>query len=158
MYSDPVVAAPNASPSTAETGAAITFTASPSGGSGGYSYGWNGLPTPCSGTGTAAPVCHPASAGVYSVSVAVTDSNGYLVTSAPLSYTVEVGPAVTVPTATPTGPIDFGGSVNFSTVASGGVGPYALTWQNLPMGCLSVNASTINCVPSTSGSWPVRSR
>ncbi len=62
---------------------------------------------------------------------------------------------MTVPTATPTGPIDFGGSVNFSTVASGGVGPYALTWQNLPTGCLSVNASTINCVPSTSGSWPV---
>ena len=153
--SDPVVGVPAASPASAETGSAIDFTVAPSGGSGGYAYLWSDLPTPCAGADTAAPICHPATPGAYSISVNVTDSNGVSVTSALLSYTVAAGPELTVPTATPRGPIDLSQSVTFSTVATGGVSPYSFAWQDLPTGCSSANASSVSCTPTAAGAWTI---
>ncbi|HKN06849.1 MAG TPA: thermopsin family protease [Thermoplasmata archaeon] len=153
--SDPVVGTPNANPTTVETGAPVTFTASPSGGSGGYSYSWTHLPTPCTAASSAAPTCHPSTAGTYAVSVSVTDSNGYEVTSSTLDYTVAAGPSVSIPTATPAGPIDLGGQANFSATASGGVGPYSYSWQNLPTGCTSANLPILECRPTASGTASV---
>lgn len=153
--SDPVVGTPSANPTTVETGAAVTFTASPSGGSGGYSYGWTHLPTPCTAASSASPTCHPSTSGTYAVSVRVTDSNGWGVTSSTLDYTVATGPSVSIPIATPAGPIDLGGQANFSATASGGVSPYSYTWQDLPAGCTSTNLPTLECRPTASGSKSV---
>jgi large repetitive protein len=149
--SDPVAGAPHGSPATAETGVAVTFTASPSGGSGNFTFIWAHLPSPCTATSSASPICHPATAGVYPVSVNVTDSNGYEVRSSVLDYTVTAGPTVGAPVAKPTGPIEVGESVNFSVTANGGEGPYTYTWQALPTGCSSVNAPSLACRPTAAG-------
>jgi hypothetical protein len=154
--SDPAVGTPSGSPSTVETGAAVSFTASPAGGSGNYTFAWTGLPSPCTATLSTAPVCHPATAGSYSVSVTVTDSNGFKVTSSPLDYAVEAGPVVSAPVATPPTSIDLGGQVNLSVTASGGVGSYTYTWQNLPVGCFSVDSPSFECHPTAAGTSSIR--
>jgi hypothetical protein len=153
--SDPVVGSPGGSPGTVETGAAVTFTATPSGGSGNFTYLWAGLPMPCTGTLSSAPVCRPAMAGGYSVSVTVTDSNGDRVTSSPLAYEVAAGPSVSPLVATPPTSIDLGESVNFSATAHGGTGSYTYTWQGLPAGCTSVDAPSFVCRPSAAGTSSV---
>jgi hypothetical protein len=148
---DPTVGTPGAVPSTVESGAPVTFSASPSGGSGGYTYSWSGLPSPCTGTTGASPSCHPGSTGPYTVSVTATDSNGYSVTSGTLDFTVSAGPQVATPVASPSGPIDLGQSVNFTVGATGGTGDYRYAWAGLPAGCTSANAAYVECVPTAGG-------
>jgi len=150
--SDPTVGTPSADPSTAETGAAVTFRVSASGGSGVYSFSWANLPSPCTSTASASPSCHPATVGDYSVSVSVTDSHSYRVTSGVVDFSVTAGPSLSALVATPSGPIDPGQWTNFSTTASGGIPPYSYTWQDLPDGCSSADVATLSCEPNGSGS------
>ncbi len=149
--SDPTVGIPTADPSTVETGASVSFRASPSGGTGVYSYSWEYLPYPCTATTTASPSCNPSTAGVYPVYVSVTDSHSYKVTSGVLDFSVVPGPALSTLVATPSGPIDLGESTNFSTTASGGISPYSYAWQGLPEGCTSADVPTLDCQPNSSG-------
>jgi hypothetical protein len=152
VSSDPVVATPGASPTSVETGELVSFTVSPSGGSGGFQYTWIGLPTPCIQTATSSPQCHPGSSGGYSVSVEVVDSNKYAVTSGTRSFTVSVGPMVTQPIATPNDQLDLGGHVNFSVTATEGDGLYTYAWVSLPAGCSSSDSSTLlDCTPTAVG-------
>ena len=153
--SDPEVSGPSAAPSSVETGASVTFHAAASGGSGGYAYGWSGLPTPCSGAGTDAPTCEPSAPGNYSVSVEVTDSHGGSVASGDLNYTVLEGPSISSPAASPGGPIELGAEVNFTVSASSGTPPYTISWSGLPTGCASANRSTIPCRPTAAGEFNI---
>ena len=153
--SDPVVGAPIGTPPTAETGAGVSFTVSPTGGTGVYAFSWAGLPAPCTNLSTAAPSCHPGATGVYSVTVGVTDSNGFGVTSSALTYTVTAGPSVDTPVATPAGPVDVGERVTFSVTAIGGVTPYAFEWHGLPQGCSSADLSSLVCTPTAGGTFEI---
>jgi hypothetical protein len=153
--SDPAIAQPGATPSTVETGAAVSFLASAMGGSGGYTFAWTGLPTPCAGITTSTPVCHPSTADTYAVSVNIADSNGFPASSVTLYYAVVTGPAVTGPLATPASPLDLGHSVNFSAMVIGGVGPYTYAWLGLPPGCPSVNGTSVVCTPLAAGTSSV---
>lgn len=153
--SDPTVGPPTANLSSAETGEAVSFSVSPAGGSGGYNFVWTDLPTPCTGSGTATVDCRPSVSGSYSISVSVTDSNGYTVTSPPLGFTVVGGPSVTTPTASPSADVDLGSSVQLSATASGGVSPYSFVWQNLPAGCASENSSSISCLATANGTFSI---
>ena len=153
--SDPSVATPSPSRASAETGQPVTFTAAPKGGATPYNYSWSGLPGPCTGAGTASPTCTPATAGSYSISVAVTDANDFRVVSASLSFTVLSGPYAPVPSASPADSIDVGQAVTFWSNASGGSGDYTYAWSGLPIGCLSVSAPEVRCVPSDAGAASV---
>ena len=155
VSSDPSVGTPSPSASEVETGAPVTFSVSPSGGVSPYSYEWSGLPGPCSGTGTAAPACTPATAGSYLIRVTVTDSNSYSVTSPTLTFPVQSGPSITTPAASPKGSVDLGETVEFSTSASGGSGGYSYTWTGLPTGCAPVSSAAVSCTPTATGLFSV---
>ena len=50
--------------------------------------------------------------------------------------------------------LDLGQSVTFYAVGvSGGDGAYGYTWSGLPGGCPAVNASSVTCAPSQTGSF-----
>ncbi len=156
---DPSMGNPTASPVSGgvDVGQPVTFTsATPSGGSGGYVYAWTSLPTGCSNSAASTDTCTPNTAGAYTVTVQVKDSNGFPVTGS-ISYSVDSDPTVGNPTASPgSGGVDVGQTVTFtSATPSGGSGGYAYSWTSLPTGCTSSGGSTDSCVPTGSGSFTV---
>ena len=158
VYEDPVVPAPGASPSTVDVGQSVTFTATPTLGSGGFRYSWSGLPPGCSGT-AATVTCQPAGAVTNtSVVVTVTDSVGVNATSPALRFTVFAVPAVTPPA--PSRPsADVGQSVTFtSSVVDPGSGQDTLVWSILPpagLGCPGGSGVALNCAPVLAGTYTV---
>jgi hypothetical protein len=155
VYLDPQVGNLTASVPSADTGQTVTFSAAVSLGSGGYTYVWSGLPG-CSGASD--PLrCTTTSAGVATISLAATDSNGFLVTTKPLSFTVHDDPTVTAPNATAAS-VDVNQSVTFNTTAALGTGVYSsYNWTGLPAGCRGTTASVV-CVPKAAGAVVVSVR
>jgi YVTN family beta-propeller protein len=92
----------SASPASAASGTTLTFTATASGGTGTPTYAWylNGSLV-ASSTGTTLTVTS-AGAGTYTVWVAVSDSVGARVASAPVSVLVSAPPSTTTPSSSST--------------------------------------------------------
>jgi DNA-binding beta-propeller fold protein YncE len=156
VFADPSATAPTASAgsasnvSEAAVGEAVTFREAPQGGTGNYSgFNWTGLPdgASCGGNGTAQLTCSFARSGRFSLSVALSDSNGARSGPSP-SLSFLVGPALAVgaPGANRTS-ADVGQPVTFHVAASGGSGSYArYRWAGLPDGaCLGSSTDTVNC-------------
>ncbi|MCI4358148.1 MAG: hypothetical protein L3J95_00715 [Thermoplasmata archaeon] len=87
IYPDPSVAAPALSSATIGLGGQVTFSADPTGGSGGYSYNWSGLPPGCAGR-SATIRCTPSATGTFAVAVSVRDSSGVTARSMGANLTV----------------------------------------------------------------------
>ena len=139
-------------PVAIDLGQTTKLTAAVSGGSGGLSYAWNGLPAGCSASNLPTLSCTPSAAGSFWVTVAVTDSNGETVAVGPLSLVV--APALGIPTVSVSETsFELGGSVTFSVSVSGGTGPLSYSWSGLPTGCASINAATVTCVPTGTGTF-----
>ncbi|MCI4369618.1 MAG: hypothetical protein L3K09_08685, partial [Thermoplasmata archaeon] len=51
--------------------------------------------------------------------------------------------------------MDLGQSTTFSVLAAGDAKPLGYSYQNLPSGCVSANASSLSCTPGSSGSYLV---
>lgn len=88
VFLDPTASVPTASPSTVGVGDFVTFTVAAANGAGGYSYVWSGLPLGCSTANQVSFTCAPQARGTYSISVTVTDSNGFSGTSPVLQFVV----------------------------------------------------------------------
>jgi hypothetical protein len=150
VRTDPTLSGISASLGTVDIGQTVTFTTSASGGSGGYTYTWNGLPTGCASSATPSDSCTPTGAGMFTVTATVADSNGWTATGTALPYTVATDPMTTAPLASHMS-IDLGQPVAFTTTATGGSGSYTYIWSGLPTGCASANSNTIACVPTAFG-------
>jgi YVTN family beta-propeller protein len=154
VYTDPTVATPAASPGSVDVGQAVTFSVTSSGGSGGFTYAWSGLPTGCASSGAASDSCTPTGAGTFTVTVVVTDSNGLNVTSHALLYGIDTDPTVGGIHAS-RGTIDVGQTVTFTTSASGGSPGYTYAWSGLPTGCTSSDSASDSCTPTGAGTFSV---
>ena len=148
VSTDPVVGAPAASPTSVDVGQTAHFSVSASGEAGGLTYLWNNLPSNCSSTASSFSCVPSAAVTAASITVKVTDANGYAVTSSVLTFTVFGDPTIGAPTAT-IGSVDVGQPVGFSVTAFGGSGGLTYSWHNLP-GCTGTGAS-FTCTPSSAG-------
>ena len=110
-----------------DVGKSITLTASPSGGSGSYSYQWYANSNAISGatSSTYSPGAY-SSSGTYSYYVSLTDGAGYTVNSNTIDETVNSDPTVSASASTTTA--DVGYSITFSSSPSGGTSPYTYSW------------------------------
>ena len=145
-----------ASPATIDLGQNVTFTATPSGGTGPYTYSFTDLPSGCSSPAAVnddAVVCVPRSVGLYSVTITVKDSLGVTQSSAG-SVKVNADPVIGSfgPVSNPT---TVGTSVNLVTNASQGSGVYWFKYYRPPAGCATTNASSLTCTPTATGSFIV---
>src|SRR5207237_5140131 len=106
VYPDPSLASFIASPSSLDEGQTIEFAASPFGGVGDLSLVYYNLPTGCESANSTNLACSPAAAGTYQVTVTVTDSNGFTISSSPVMITVNPDPTANIIASPPS--IDLG--------------------------------------------------
>jgi len=136
----------------ADAHVAVTFTVTPTGGSGGFTISWAGLPQGCVGSDVILLVCVPAVGGTSSVTVQLTDSVGGTATSspvvlfdyAPLNLTV-VGPAI----------VTVGNVLNASANVSGGAPGVSYQWTGLPQGCNAPASAQLTCQPASAGDYNI---
>jgi YVTN family beta-propeller protein len=157
FYVDPLPYAqpPVASRATLDTGQTVTFTTIVSGGSGGFSYAWTGLPDRgCYGLTSSSPTCSFAKAGPVAVRVTVTDSNGGVSPpSGADDLLVQPQPVVGAPTIRPS-VILPGQAVQINVSVTGGAGGLRYAWSGLPSGCTGTTAS-LSCAPTAVGYYDV---
>jgi len=94
--------------------------------------------------------------GTYVANVTVVDYDDIAVSSN-LTITVEPLPALTAELeATPLN-VSIGETFELVATVSGGRLPYAYSWWGLPAGtgCASENAPTLNCTPTSNGTWTI---
>jgi len=156
IQSDPTIAIPAASPASGsvDVGQMARLSTTASGGSGGDSYIWNGLPAGCTTADETELSCVPSIAGDFTVGVSVIDSNGFTATSGPIRLTVFSDPTVGVPIASPGGILE-GAGVTFEVTSTPGSGGLNYSWHGLPPGCVSVNLPSLNCTPSSAGTYQI---
>src|SRR2546426_828650 len=111
----------------AAPGTVLTFSASPSGGDGSFSYEWTFDDGP---TGTGSPASHSYSAGgIYSPAVTATDSLGGTKVTQTQTVSVTAPPApLGASVSAPRQAADVGQSVSFTCSATGGAAPYSYGW------------------------------
>jgi len=153
VLSDPSLGALRPSPATVDVGQTVTFLTSASGGSGGYSYSWTGLPTGCNSINASSVSCVPTASGSFAPAVQATDSNGVTATTA-TTYLVSPLPTVQAPAAAAPS-ITEGDSVTFTATAGQGSGGLTYVWHDLPTGCASADNPMIACTPNATGTWNV---
>ena len=109
-----------------DVGQPFTLSGSVAAGSGGTMYFWSGLPTGCVGS-TPSITCSSTQPGNYTVSLRVTDSNGF--SSAALPIPMTVSPRL-VASFLPIAPAPrIGQVVTFSSTSIGGTGTRTCTWS-----------------------------
>ncbi|MDG7029479.1 MAG: hypothetical protein JRN38_04450, partial [Nitrososphaerota archaeon] len=155
VYRDPTVDQLIATPSQGvDVGQTGFFRVLVSLGTGTYSYSWQGLPDGCFSSDSPVVTCIPMVNGAFSIEVAVTDSNGFEVTSDVLPFTVYSDPTVSVPTANPSSLLIFG-LTTMNVTEAGGSGGIQYRWSGLPSGCRSFDAPAISCSPTRAGTFEV---
>jgi len=142
-----------ASPDKLDIGQTITFAASTSGGSGGRSFVYYGLPTGCDTANSTSLSCTPTATGTYHAILTVTDSNGFTVTSSRITIAVNPDPTAII-VASPSSS-DLGQTLTFTVTAHGGTGPFSYSYPILPPSCSSSNSPSLSCAPSTFGNFTI---
>ena len=90
--------------------------------------------------------------GTYAAEVWVNDTLGL---NANASVTVQVGRPFTANLTLSAPQGEVGLAMTFSAGAAGGVPPYSYAWSGLPLGCPTTYASTVFCLPTDPGEFPV---
>ena len=131
-----------------DSGQAVTFSVTASGGTGSNTYQWyqNGS-TVGSNSSSYAPSL---SVGSYSIYVKVTDSVGVSVQSSTLSQTVNPDPTVSISSSQ--NPTDVSNTVEFTSSVSGGTPGYSYSWS---ADGNSYTTQDINVSFSNSGSYSI---
>lgn len=154
LANPPVISDFRGTPSLAEVGNDLLLSLAVTNGTPPYMVDFSGLPPGCLSANLSNLWCTPSAAGTFSITATVTDSAGY---SATASVTLPVAsrPASTGIAVTPNA-IDIGLSAVVSWNLSGGILPWSYSYQGLPPGCVSANASVLACVPTATGMFSVR--
>ncbi|MCI4350722.1 MAG: hypothetical protein L3K15_04340 [Thermoplasmata archaeon] len=131
----------------------VTFRATVNG-PGPFTFSWNGLPGTCPTLNSSTIPCVPNAAGTYTISVTVSTPDGSSAASAPLGFTVALNPSVAMFNASLTA-FTLTTGTTFVAQVVGGLAPYALVYVGLPPGCASANVTSLPCLPTATGTFPV---
>ena len=152
VVSQLVVGTPTVSSSSTDVGVNVTLQTTVAGGSGGYSFQWNGLPE-CEWNNSSKIACAPGKTGIFAVSVIASDSWGDRATSSPVTLVVNADPSVTLGWDNLT--VALGTPASITATVHGGTGVDSFSYLGLPAGCSTADTSQLSCVPTTPGKFQV---
>ncbi len=137
-------------PPSLDLGGSTTIYGNASGGSGGNSYTYTGLPPGCGSVSASTDFCTPRApaSGKYYVNVSVTDSVGDHASAGPVVLTVF--PAFHISMTRSVSELEGGQEVLFNSTATGGDAPYSWSWSGLPDGCVNQDTQNLTCLPMAS--------
>jgi large repetitive protein len=141
-------------PGVMDANETVLFDVLATGGSGIYTFAWNGLPPGCTSANSSSLSCRPTAGGNYSVNVTLTDSYGLRSTSSNVTFTVNPALSITSFSATPT-TLDVGQSTVIQVKVSGGTAPLVYSYPGWAALCLPSNSSSFTCAPLFSGTYVV---
>jgi hypothetical protein len=141
-------------PSSGQIDARETATLSPNatGGRPAYAYSWTTLPHGCSANSEEIVTCQLTTPGTYSLLAGVADTLAYAIFQN-VRLVVAPDPVLTSGSASTTVGVDS--TLSLNATLSGGIGPFAVSWQGLPPGCSSVNSTILRCLPAVAGEYSV---
>ena len=141
-----------AAPSTVDLGANLTVQVVVLGGTSPYTYSFSGVPG-CTAINGSTDVCAPSAVGAFNLTVVATSGNGLIRSQ---SLPVQVNPALELVsfTATPRA-LTLGAPLHLAARLSAGTTPYHFEYLDLPVGCHTVDASTLACVPGVAGIYNI---
>lgn len=152
VYADPQINSITLAQSTLDVGEQMTAIAVVTGGSGGFTYAWSGLPSGCVAANSSTIRCRPAEIGWTNISVIATDSNGLSAFSSQAVLHVESDPTVFPYNITPaSGSLDIRQMMAVSALVVGGSGIYSYKWNGLPSNCVAPGAASVSCEALTAG-------
>jgi len=163
VYADPTTTTPVATPTAIDLGQSVSFSTSPSLGSGFYTtftWGESSGSLGCALVNAASITCTPTATGTYQVTVKVTDTNGgssSYETSADLVVSSDPTASAPVP-ETPVAlqpSADVGQLIEFYSSVSGGSGSNTYVWYGLPTGCVTSSNDPFYCTPTGTGTFSV---
>jgi hypothetical protein len=152
VFRSPTASLSDSNGGVGDIGQSVRFTASPRFGAPPFSYQWLGLPNGCLSANTSTLACIPVAAGTFPVQVVVDDGAGNPV-SVVSPYIVNTDPSFSLNASASRA--DVGMNISFAGGASGGTGPYAFEWHDLPPGCTPLTVAFQTCVLSSSGIYYV---
>jgi hypothetical protein len=146
---DPSILAFAAAPVLLDLGTAVHFWLNATGGTGGLTYAYTGLPSGCDIGVASTGSCVPQSPGTYNLTGTVTDGLGFVVEQA-LTLTVNADPTVTAVDVAPSA-IDVGQTAVIQVVFTGGTAPFTFAYEGLPIGCQGITTGSVNCTGRSPG-------
>lgn len=93
-------------------------------------------------------------AGTYPIQFVIGETGGYSLSSPILDFSVYADPEIASISATPSS-TDLGQTTSLSVSAELGSGGYSYAWNNLPAGCTSSSVASLDCIPTSSGTYEV---
>jgi hypothetical protein len=135
-----------------DVGVSTVLTAITEPGLSGVTYTYEGLPPGCDSQNTSTLTCIPTGPGHYHVTVALPAELG----AAAATTRLEVAslPSVVTFTASRT-LVPAGQATTLAVSVSGGTGPLAFQYLDLPPGCSSRDTIVLACTPTTPGNYTV---
>jgi hypothetical protein len=157
--SDPAVASIVFTPSPSTVGNVSEITPTITGGALPYTVGYSGLPTGCASANVVPLLCTPTANGTFVVRVNVTDANGFRVsgTATDAVDAAPTTPAVLSITGFVASPetVSEGNATYLNGTVLGGTAPITFNFTGLPAGCASIDALSLECVPTVAGTFNV---
>jgi hypothetical protein len=136
-----------------DLGENLTLYARTTGGSGTFSFVYQGLPPGCASRNATNLTCRPNATGNYTLSVRATDSLGESNVSAPVFLTIF--PPLTVSFSRSTFPMEVWVSTVVTAMVTGASLPLTYTWGALPTSCAAAGPR-LGCVPTVNGTFPIQ--
>jgi hypothetical protein len=146
----------SASPSSIDVGQNVTFSSSASGGAGGYTFDWTGLPGSCPTPAVTQDVncTDVTNSGTFTVTVTIMDSN-FGQGQGRFQFRVYTDPFAQTPVVSKSA-LDANTVVTVEVTVGGGTQSYRYAWGGLPpgSGCTSVT-NLVHCNATVAGSYSV---